>query len=152
MAVLVLAVAAGWSATPAYAYNCVNVVMRDAYWGQFRGVVQSGGLAAGIGSAFARNGFSVDDVPGVGTFMVWPPGAYGASSAGHVGVVAAVNGNGTVVVRHENWPYGTGERIQTMTVQPGHRFVHRTVAAVAGAEDAPPGRADAPAPAASETQ
>jgi surface antigen len=154
LAAFILAIAGGWSARPAYAYNCVNVVLRDAYWGQFRGVVQSGGLAAGIGSAFARSGFSVDGVPDVGTVMVWPPGAYGASSAGHVGLVAAVNGNGTVLVRHENWPYGMGERMQTMTVQSGHRFVHRIAAAVANVVDSASGSdyPESPPPSAPATQ
>ena len=111
-------------AQPAYAYNCVNVVLRDPYWGQYRRIVESGWNAAGVGIAFARNGFVVDTTPEPGSIMVWPAGYYGASGTGHVGVVVAVNGNGTVLVRHENWPYGTAEHPQVFTVQPGHRFVH----------------------------
>jgi hypothetical protein len=108
-------------------FNCVNVVLRDPYWGQYRRIVTSGGIAAGIGNAFARSGFAVDGAPDVGAIMVWPSGYGGAAGAGHVGIVAAVNGNGTVVVRHENWPYGTAEHLQTFAVLPGHRFVHHSV-------------------------
>ncbi|MBI3973912.1 MAG: CHAP domain-containing protein [Chloroflexi bacterium] len=125
---------------PAYAaYNCVNVVLRDPYWGRYRGIVESGWNAAGIGAAFARNGFAVDGTPSVGAIMVWPAGYYGASGTGHVGVVAAVHGTGSVLVRHENWPYGAAEHAQVFTVRPGHQFVHKIVAvpAVAAAAEAP---------------
>ena len=121
---LVAVLTAGWDVRPAYAANCVNVLLRDATWGQYRGVVLSTGSAAGMGAAFARNGFAVDGVPDAGAIMVWPGGAYGASGAGHVGIVAAVYGNGTVLVRHENWPIGSGEHLQVFAVSPGHRFVH----------------------------
>ncbi len=67
--------------------------------------------------------------------MSWPAGMYGASSAGHVGVVAGVNANGTVLVRHENWPYGTGEHLQTFTVRPGMQFVHVPGATAGAAEE-----------------
>src|SRR5207237_10828500 len=94
---------------PAYAYNCVNVVLRDPYWGQYRRIVESGWNAAGIGGAFARNGFAVDNAPEPGDIMVWPVNYFGASTTGHVGVVAAVYDNGTVLIRHENWPFGPAE-------------------------------------------
>ena len=109
---------------PAYAYNCVNVVLRDPYWGQFRRIVESGWNAAGVGSAFARSGFAVDGTPEVGDIMVWPANYFGASYTGHVGVVAAVYDNGTVLVRHENWPYGSAEHPQVFAVRPGNQFVH----------------------------
>jgi hypothetical protein len=121
---LVAVLTAGWDVRPAYAANCINVLLRDATWGQYRAVVQSSGVAAGVGAAFARSGFAVDGVPDPGAIMVWPGGAYGASRAGHVGIVAAVYGNGTVLVRHENWPVGSGEHLQVFSVLPGHRFVH----------------------------
>src|SRR5262245_64844542 len=82
--ILVAVLAAGWDVRPAYAANCVNVLLRDATWGRYRAVVQSGGSAAGVGAAFARNGFVVDGFPDPGAIMVWPGGAYGASGAGHV--------------------------------------------------------------------
>ena len=109
---------------PAFAANCINVVLRDPYWGQFRRIVESGWSAAGIGGAFARNGFAVDNTPEVGDIMVWPANYSGAGSTGHVGVVAAVYGNGTVLVRHENWPYGSAEHPQVFAVRPGNQFVH----------------------------
>lgn len=112
---------------PVYAYNCVNVVLRDPYWGQYRAIVERGQNAAGIGNAFARAGFAVDHVPAPGDIMVWPAGYYGASSTGHAGIVVAIEGNGTVLVRHENWPYGTPEHLQTFTVRPAHQFVHRPI-------------------------
>ena len=120
----------------AYAYNCVNVVLRDPYWGQYRHIVMSGWNAAGVGTAFARYGFAVDGTPRAGAIMVWPAGYYGASGSGHVGVVAADYGNGTVLVRHENWPYGSPEHAQVIAVLPGHRFVHRAMAPDAAAADA----------------
>src|SRR5262249_7257518 len=93
-------------------------------WGQYRAVVQSAGTAAGVGPAFARNGFAVDGVPEAGAIMVWPGGAYGAAGPGHVAIVVAVYRNGTVLVRHENWPVRTRDHAQVFTVRPGHRFVH----------------------------
>ncbi|MGH2350470.1 MAG: CHAP domain-containing protein [Chloroflexota bacterium] len=121
---------------PAYAANCVKVVLRDPYWGRYQQIVRSGWTAAGVGAAFARHGFAVDDTPSVGAIMVWPSSYAGASYAGHVGIVDAVHDNGTVLVRHENWPYGWQEHVQVFTVRPGHRFVHQHVAAVPAAEPA----------------
>ena len=108
----------------AHAFNCIDVILRDPYWGQFRAIVQSGWSAAGVGSAFARGGFVVNDVPEPGAIMVWPAGVAGASSAGHVGIVVAVYDQRTVLVRHENWPYGTAEHFQVFPVYPAERFVH----------------------------
>jgi surface antigen len=141
---LVLAGGTGYGARPAYAaYNCVNVVYRDPYWGQYRRVVGGVWTAAGMGRAFARSGFAVDNRPSAGAIMVWPAGYAGAAGAGHVGVVAAVYGNGTVLVRHENWPFGTPEHVQVISVRPGHQFVHR-----AGIRMGPPSEPvdEAPAP------
>ena len=112
------------TARPAYAYNCVDVVLRDQYWRQFRRIIESGWEAAGIAPAFARNGFQVDGTPETGAIMSWPRSMYGASDSGHVGVVHALNGDGTVVVRHENWPYGSPEHLQAFVVRPGIVFVH----------------------------
>lgn len=109
---------------PAYAYNCVNVVLRDAYWGQFRHIIETGWNAAGVPGALARNGFQVDGSPSVGAVISWPAGQYGASSVGHVGVVTQVNGNGSVQILHENWPYGSAAHLQTFAVRPGMLFVH----------------------------
>jgi surface antigen len=141
----VIAVGVGLDVRPAYAYNCVNVVLRDPYWGQFRAIVQSGGPAAGVGAAFASRGFVVNTVPSVGAIMVWPPGYAGASSSGHVGVVASVNGNGTVLVRHENWPWGRPEHAQVIAVGPRHLFVQR-----AGEDRTGPAAPPAVAPAAAD--
>jgi surface antigen len=143
---LVFALAAGalgLDARPAYAYNCVNVVLRDPYWSQFRGIAQSISAAAGMGAAFARRGFAVNNAPSAGAIMVWPPGYAGASGSGHVGVVAGINGNGTVVVRHENWPYGRPERAQVVAVGPRHQFVHRADSVRSGPA-APPAVAPPP--------
>jgi surface antigen len=109
---------------PAYAYNCVNVVLRDPFWGQFRRVIEQGWNAAGVAPALARVGFEVNPVPAAGAIMSWPAGMYGASEVGHVGLVQAVNPDGTVLVRHENWPYGSPEHLQTFLVRPGIVFVH----------------------------
>jgi surface antigen len=120
---------------PAYAaYNCVNVVFRDPYWGQFRGIVESAGNAAGIGSAFGRRGWTVNNTPSAGAVMVWPAGYFGASGIGHVGVVVEVRDDGFLLVRHENWPYGASERLQTFPLRPGYQFVHRPDAPVLTAQ------------------
>src|SRR5687767_11781625 len=124
------AAAAGASAAvftgirPALAYNCVNVVLRDSYWGQFRHIIEQGWNAAGVPGALQRSGFQVDGTPSVGAVISWPAGQYGASSVGHVGVVTQVHENGTVQILHENWPYGSAAHLQTFTVRPGMQFVH----------------------------
>jgi surface antigen len=118
-------VTTGYVARPAYAYNCMNAVLRDPYWGVHRRIVEAGGNAASLSSAFARHGFVVDHAPSVGAIMVWPGGYFGAAGSGHVGIVAAVRDDGTVLVRHENWPYGTAEHLDVFVVRPGHQFVHR---------------------------
>jgi hypothetical protein len=110
---------------PAFAYNCVNVVLRDPFWGQYRRVIESGNNAAGVVPSLARQGFTVNGTPSVGAVISWPAGMYGASGVGHVGVVASIPGNGTVVVRHENWPYGTGEHLQSFPLRPGYQYVHQ---------------------------
>ena len=109
---------------PAYAYNCVDVGLRDPYWGQFRRIIETGWNAAGVPGALARNGFQVDGTPSVGAVISWPAGQYGASEVGHVGIVTALNPNGTVQVLHENWPYGHPPHVQTFPVRPGMVFVH----------------------------
>lgn len=127
-------------AKPVLAYNCVNVVLRDPYWGQYRRIVESGWNAAGVGNAFARNGFAVDNQPGAGAIVVWPPNYYGASASGHVGIVAGVNGNGSITVRHENWPYGSAEHLQVFAVHPALQFVHQADAVqTAGTDEGTPG-------------
>ena len=109
---------------PALAYNCVNVVLRDPFWGQFRHIIEQGWNAAGVPVALQRNGFQVDGTPSVGAVISWPAGQYGASSVGHVGVVTQVHDNGTVQILHENWPYGSTAHLQTFSVRPGMLFVH----------------------------
>ena len=121
--------------TPAFAYNCVNVVLRDPFWGQYRRVIESGSNASGVASSLARQGFVVNGTPSVGAVMSWPPGMYGASGVGHVGVVASINDNGTVLVRHENFPYGTAEHLQLFPLRPGYQFVHRPGALAAADVD-----------------
>ena len=132
---------------PAFAYNCVNVVLRDPYWSQFRRIIESGSNAAGVPGALGRYGFQVDGTASVGAVISWPAGQYGASSVGHVGVVSQVFENGTVQILHENWPYGSPPHLQTFSIRPGMVFVHvpapveevvdaPDVAEVAWAEDA----------------
>ena len=116
------------------AYNCVNVVLRDPYWGQFRRTIQTASNAAGIAPALERAGFRVTEGPSVGAIMWWPPNYYGASAAGHVGLVDAVHADGSVRVRHENWPYGSPERLQTFPSRAGYRYIHRPDASGANGE------------------
>lgn len=131
-------------ATPAFAeapaeYNCVNVVLRDAFWGQHRHIIQNGGNAADIAPAFERHGWIVNNSPSVGAIMVWPPNYHGAGSVGHTGVVVEVYGNGSVLVRHENWPYGSAEHTQVFANLPEYRYVHRPDAITLNAVYTEPG-------------
>ncbi len=130
-----------------YTPNCVNVVLRDAFWGQFRRAIERGANAAGVPAALARVGFAVTGAPSAGAVISWPAGAYGASAAGHVGIVEAVRGDGSVLVRHENWPYGSGEHLQAFVVRPGFEFVHQPEASADASANAPAATAAA-APAA----
>jgi surface antigen len=66
----------------------------------------------------------VDGTPSVGAVISWPPGQYGASGVGHVGVVTQVYGDGTVQILHENWPYGAAAHLKSVIVRPGMLFVH----------------------------
>ena len=141
---------AGAAANEAYAPNCVNVVLRDPFWGQFRRAIESGGDAAGVPGALARAGFAVTGSPSVGAVVSWPAGAYGASTSGHVGIVEAVRADGSVLVRHENWPYGAREHVQAFTVRAGFQFVHRPDVVAAGPPAPPGGDAAAAAAAAAE--
>ena len=122
---------------PAYAYNCVNVVLRDPYWGQFRHIIERGWNAAGVPGALGRSGFQVDGTPSVGAVISWPAGQYGASSVGHVGVVTQVLENGAVQILHENWPYGSAAHLQTFAVRPGMLFVHVPAPVEPAVADAP---------------
>jgi len=125
-------------------YNCVNVVLRDPYWGQFRRTLDNGSNAAGIAPTLARAGFLVNASPSVGAIMWWPPHYFGASAFGHVGLVDAINADGSVLVRHENWPYGSPEWRQTFPRREGYRYIHRADAASStdGTAAAEPGTAE----------
>ena len=104
--------------------NCINVLGRDAYWSKYRGIYASVARAGWLDDAFEASDFTVDDVPTVGSLMIWAPRYGGATWAGHVGVVEVVTSDGTVTVKHENWPRGSGEHLDDFAVLPGHRFVH----------------------------
>lgn len=56
----------------------------------------------------ARLGYAVSHTPVVGAIAVWGRGEHGASRSGHVGLVSAVHGDGTVEVSEMNWTYGWG--------------------------------------------
>lgn len=122
-----LALAIGLAVAPVSraeaAANCVDVVLRDPYWSQFRPIVETGVNAAGVPWALARHGFVVDGTPSVGAIVAWPPNYYGASSAGHVGIVADIYEH-AILVRHENWPYGSPEWLQVFPLRPGFLYVH----------------------------
>ncbi len=104
--------------------NCINVLGRDAYWSRFQEVYAPVARAGWLDDAFEASDFTVDGVPTIGSLMIWAPRYGGATWAGHVGVVEVVARDGTVTVKHENWPRGSGEHLDEFTVLPGHRFVH----------------------------
>lgn len=104
--------------------NCINVLRRDAYWSRFQEVYAPVARAGWLDDAFEASDFTVDDVPTIGSLMIWAPRFGGATWAGHVGVVEVVASDGKVTVKHENWPRGSGEHLDEFAVLPGHRFVH----------------------------
>ena len=104
--------------------NCINVLGRDTYWSRFQEVYAPVARAGWLADAFEASDFTVDDVPTIGSLMIWAPRYGGATWAGHVGVVEVVASDGTVTVKHENWPRGSGEHLDEFAVLPGHRFVH----------------------------
>lgn len=104
--------------------NCMNVLVNDRYWGSTFEVYQAVAYAGNLEPAFAEADFVIDDVPTIGSLMVWGRRFGGAAWTGHVGIVEVVNGDGTVVVKHENWPRGTREHLETFEVLRGHRFIH----------------------------
>lgn len=104
--------------------NCINVLGRDAYWSKYQDVYASVARAGWLDNAFEASEFTVDEVPAIGSLMIWAPRFGGATWAGHVGVVEVVASDGTVIVKHENWPRGSGEHLDEFHVLPGHRFVH----------------------------
>lgn len=84
--------------------------------------------------AFAANwvnqarkfGWHVSNIPIVGAIMVLQPGIQGAYSAGHVGVVERLLGNGSVLASSMNW--GTNPRAvtdYTFHTGPGVAFINR---------------------------
>lgn len=105
--------------------NCMNVLVNDRYWGSTFDVYRAVAYAGNLVPAFAEADFVIDDAPSIGALIVWGRLFGGAAWTGHVGVVEVVNDDGTVVVKHENWPRGTREHLGTFTVLPGHRFVHQ---------------------------
>ena len=104
--------------------NCMNVLVNDRYWASNFDVYRAVAYAGNLEPAFAEADFVIDDVPTIGSLMVWGRRFGGASWTGHVGIVEVVGDDGTVVVKHENWPRGTGEHLETFDVLPGHRFIH----------------------------
>jgi surface antigen len=55
-----------------------------------------------------NTGFMVGTSPRVGAMAVWEANEDGASSAGHVAWVEAVNGNGTIDISEYNFNFGDG--------------------------------------------
>jgi surface antigen len=106
------------------ATNCMNVLVRDAYWGAQFDVYRWVTYARNLHEAFADAGFTIDGEPSTRALMVWGRNYGGAAWTGHVAIVEAVIDEGTVLVRHENWPRGSREHVDTIDVLPGHRFIH----------------------------
>lgn len=104
--------------------NCMNVLARDLYWGAQYDVYRAVAYAGNLEAAFADADFTIGTVPALGALMVWRRHFAGANWTGHVGIVTAIGDDDTVLVKHENWPQGAGERLSTFDVLPGHRFIH----------------------------
>jgi surface antigen len=104
--------------------NCMNVLVNDRYWASTYDVYRTVAYAGNLEPAFAEAAFAIDEVPAIGSLMVWGRRYGGASWTGHVGIVTVVHDDGTVVVKHENWPRGSGEHLTEFEVLPGHRFIH----------------------------
>ena len=70
--------------------NCINVLGRDAYWSRYQDVYAPVARAGWLDNAFEASDFTVDDVPAIGSLMIWAPRFGGATWAGHVGVVEEI--------------------------------------------------------------
>lgn len=82
------------------------------------------GNATDWGPAMRAKGFSVDMNPVAGDAIYWTAGSGGSGSAGHIGTVQSVNGDGTVTIEEYNYgiafpgdtPATGGGRYHTRTI------------------------------------
>jgi surface antigen len=71
------------------------------------------------------NGLLVTSTPAVGTIAVFGGGVHGAHGVfGHVSMVIAVNGDGTIRVRGMNGPGGPGVVYERNVPASGLQFIH----------------------------
>lgn len=94
----------------------------DYYYHQLTGFwVPWGGDAWLWASGASQYGWNVSSSPHIYSIIVLQPGVQGASGYGHVAVVTAINGNGSVVTSNMNWYAGGGgwDRVSTWTFYPG---------------------------------
>ncbi len=119
----------------AYAYNCVDTIKADSYWGTGSGghyydanltCTDRAGL---FYTCPDRSKYPVNGTARVGAIMVLEPGRCGAASYwGHVGIVTGVS-SGSILVREQAWgPKGSNEPPGTHShAYPcsGMWFIHR---------------------------
>lgn len=94
----------------------------DYYYHELTGYwVPWGGDAWLWASGASQYGWVVSSSPHVPSIIVLQPWVQGASGYGHVAVVTAINGNGSVVTSNMNWYAGGGgwDRVSTWTFNPG---------------------------------
>lgn len=97
--------------------QCTWFVKNAAPW-----VGNNWGNASGWGASAAAAGRSVNGTPAAGSVVVFAPGQGGASGFGHVGVVDAVNADGSISISEGN--YG-GMAYHTRTISAaGLTFIH----------------------------
>lgn len=78
------------------------------------GMIGPNGVAGWFGSALTWEtnastiGYTVNNIPSVGSIAQWNENNGGAGPAGHVAWVKEVNTNGTIFIEEYNWNYGDG--------------------------------------------
>ena len=94
----------------------------DYYYHELTGFwVPWGGDAWEWASGASAYGWNVSSSPHVPSIIVLQPGVQGAGGFGHVAVVTAINGNGSVTTSTMNWYAGGGgwDRVSTWVFNPG---------------------------------
>lgn len=94
----------------------------DYYYHQLTGFwVPWGGDAWEWANGASAYGWNVSSSPHVPSIIVLQPGVQGAGGYGHVAVVTAINGNGSVTTSTMNWYAGGGgwDRVSTWVFNPG---------------------------------
>ncbi|MFT8696474.1 MAG: CHAP domain-containing protein, partial [Oenococcus sicerae] len=102
-----------------YAYaTCTWYVKNSLPW-----VPNTLGDAANWAVNAAAQGYLVNSSPSVGSVVVFAPGQATAGAAGHVAVVTAVNGDGSITISEGNFA-GLASNIRLVANASSYRYIH----------------------------